>query len=119
MVDILDITPPHEFDGIQARGHWIVAEQVSVRERTGGGLIVPEASRLVVWQAISVGELVMTCKQGDRLLFMNPKAGTVTHDKRTFALLEDTQVIAKLRMPEPDEAPRILPVTATIAGQLQ
>ena len=73
MVTILDITPPHEFDGIQARGHWVVAEQVSVRETTQGGLIVPEASRLVVWQAISCGELMTTCKTGDRLLFMNPQ----------------------------------------------
>ena len=118
MVTILDVTPPHEFDGIQAKGHWVVAEQVSVRERTQGGLIVPEASRLVVWQALSVGELVMSVKAGERLLFTNPTA-TVTHDGRTFALLKDEQVIARLRMPDPDEAPRIVAPTATIAGQLQ
>jgi co-chaperonin GroES (HSP10) len=119
MVAILDITPPHEFDGIRACGHWIVAEQVSVREKTQGGLIVPEASRLVVWQALSCGELVMTCKNGNRLLFMSPTGGSVTHDGRTFALLKDDQVIAVMRMPDPDEAPRILPPTATIAGVLQ
>jgi len=40
MVTILDVTPPHEFDGIRAVGHWIVAEQVAVRELTQGGLVV-------------------------------------------------------------------------------
>jgi co-chaperonin GroES (HSP10) len=119
MVTILDVTPPHEFDGIQAKGHWVVAEQVSVRDMTRGGLHVPETSQLVVWQALSCGELVMGIKAGQRLLFENPKAGTVTHDKRTFALLKDEQVIAVLRMPDPDEAPRILPATATIAGLVQ
>jgi co-chaperonin GroES (HSP10) len=119
MVTLLDITPPHEFDGIRAVGHWIVAEQVAVRELTQGGLVVPEASRLVVWTALSCGELVVNVKPGQRLLFTNPAAGQVTHDKRTFALLKDDQVIAILRMPDPDEVPRILPATATIAGQLQ
>lgn len=118
-IPILDLTPPHEFDGIRAVGHWIVAEQVAVRERTQGGLIVPESSRLVVWTALSVGELVVNVKAGQRLLFLNPSGGNPTVDGRTFALLKDDQVIAILRMPDPDEAPRIIPVSATIAGQLQ
>jgi co-chaperonin GroES (HSP10) len=119
MVDILDIMPPHEFDGVRAVGHWVIAEQVALKDKTRGGLIVPEASRLVIWQALSCGELVVNVKAGQRLLFMNPSGGTVTHDGRTFALLKDDQVIAVLRMPDPDEVPRIIPAIATIAGALQ
>lgn len=113
-----NITKPpgrHEFDGIKAEDDWVIVEQVSVREKTlESGVILPEAMRLVVWKAISIGPNYKGgCKVGDRVLFMNPQP-PVTVEGRTFAFLKPLHLVATLEMPE--DAPMVVLASSLVAS---
>lgn len=95
----------HDFDGLRAVGHYIIAEQVGVAGDMVGSIVVPEASRIVVWKVIAVGPDTKVVEVGQRVLFINQTG--VSHEGRTFAFLRPDQVIAVLEMPAVDDAPRI------------
>ena len=61
---------PHCFDGIQARGHWLIAEIMRTEDTTGtGAIVVPESSQRPILQVVTVGELVTGVEVGDIILY--------------------------------------------------
>lgn len=103
---------PHEFDGIQARGRWIIAEQRGEREKTAGGLVVPEVSRMLIWEVISVGPETAVVTVGERIIFSppSPPQGGIEVDGRRFMLLLPESIVATL----PKDAER--PLLTLVSG---
>jgi co-chaperonin GroES (HSP10) len=100
--------PPHEFDGIEARGSWIIAEQVALVGHTRGGLHVPEQSQLAVWHVLTVGKNTDVVVPGERIMFKQPSGGQCTVDGRTFVMLLPGDVIATLKDPPKDAKPLVV-----------
>lgn len=112
--EVVHSVTPSEFDGAQAVGTWIIAEQVPVGDKKLGNLIVPGTVRMVVWKAISVGpKCDVGVQVGDRVLFINPLP-PVTVDGRTFAFLRPDQIACTLPMPV--EAPMVQLATSFHKG---
>jgi hypothetical protein len=102
----------HDWTHLQAKGTWIVVEQLGVIAKTRTGIHVPDNARMAVWVVKSVGEEVKRCAAGERVLFMGVQPHNI--DGRLFAILQEEQVAATLPMPvesdEPDESiPEVLP----------
>jgi co-chaperonin GroES (HSP10) len=100
------MTGPHDFDGLEATGEWIVLERTQSVGKTPGGIIVPEAAQMPIWQVASVGPKAeertgRPIRVGERCLFINPEA-TLVHDGRGFAIIHATKLVAVLRMPSPE-----------------
>lgn len=95
---------PHDFDGAEACGDWIMVERTGSQDKSQGGIVIPEAVQLPIWTVFTAGakveeKLGRKLNVGDRLLFTNPSA-TFVQDGRGFALLRWDSVVAVLRKPE-------------------
>lgn len=88
-----------DFDKIEAYGNTIVAERMGETVQTGGGIVIPETSRVPHWIVIAVGPRVEDLKKGERLIF---RGGTKVEDPeegRTFVFLEPKDVLGRLPIP--------------------
>jgi co-chaperonin GroES (HSP10) len=105
-----------EYDGAQALGQWVICIRTGSRERTLGGIIIPDAAQMPVWVVESVGDEVekvigRRLEKGQRLLFQNPSAQFV-QDGRGYSFLRCTEIMAVL--PAPEDRPKVV-----LAGDLQ
>ena len=103
----------HDWTSLQAKGEWVVVEQLGVIAKTRGGVHVPDNARMAVWVVYSVGDEVTKVARGDRVLFL----GSLQHniDGRLFSCMKQGEIMATLSMPaesdEPDESiPEVVPV---------
>lgn len=95
---------PHELDGIEARGAWIICEHVGSRKTTASGLHVPEVAQIMVWVVLSCGPDQHVVKTGERVIFatagIRPPEGGIEVDGRRFMLLRPESIVAVLPMPK-------------------
>lgn len=100
---------PHEFDGIQAQGDWLVVLQVGTRTVSPGGLAIPEVSQLPIWEVVTAGERVTSCKVGERVVYAPPQkpteGGGIEIDGRRYMFLRSDLIIATL--PRDEDRPRL------------
>lgn len=109
----------HDWTYLQAKGKWVVAEQLGVIAKTRTGIHVPDNARMAVWVVYSAGDEVKKVTKGERVVFLSVQPHNI--DGRMFAILQEDQIMATLPMPvesdTPDESiPEVLPPPSKANG---
>lgn len=108
---------PHEWDGLQALGRYIVLARIDVGNSiSAGGLVIPENAQLPAWVTVAVGPDVTGVKVWDRVLmiYKQPDCVVVNHDGRDFMLAPMELLACVLPMPDPATRPRLVKTNGVI-----